>query len=106
MISNNAVRLWSTVQRVKRLLTVEELCTTKTCVTVASAILNAMDDSVQPCDDFYQFACGGWIKSNPIPASESRWNTFAVLRRQNEVVIKNVLGERRTARRTEQMFRC
>jgi len=106
VISNNAVRLWSTVQRVKRLLTVEELCTTKTCVTVASAILNAMDDSVQPCDDFYQFACGGWIKSNPIPASESRWNTFAVLRRQNEVVIKNVLGERRTARRTEQMFRC
>ena len=72
----------------------EGLCTTKTCVTVASAILNAMDDAVHPCDDFYQFACGGWIKSNPIPASESRWNTFAVLRKQNEVVIKNVLGER------------
>jgi len=84
-LRNNALLLF---------LFIEGLCTTKTCVTVASAILNAMDDVVNPCDDFYQFACGGWIKSNPIPASESRWNTFALLRKQNEVVIKNVLGER------------
>jgi len=69
------------------------LCTTKTCVTAAGAILNGKDDTVSPCDDFYQFACGGWIKSHPIPAGEARWNTFDVLRNQNEVVIKNVLGE-------------
>ena len=62
-------------------------------MTVASAILNAMDDTVKPCDDFYQFACGGWIKSHPIPASESRWGTFDHLREQAEVVVKNVLGE-------------
>ena len=75
-------------------LSVEELCTTKTCVTAAGAILKSMDDAVNPCDNFYQFACGGWIKSNPIPAGESRWSTFSFLRKQNELVIKNVLGER------------
>lgn len=83
----------ATIMTLLCLLLVDGLCTTKTCVTVASAILNAMDDSVRPCDDFYRFACGGWMKAHPIPASESRWNTFAVLRKQNEVVIKNVLGE-------------
>jgi len=53
-----------------------------------------MNDSVNPCDDFYQFACGGWINSHPIPATESRWNTFSELDRQTEVIIKNLLGER------------
>ena len=71
----------------------QQVCLSKTCVTVSSSILNSMDETVDPCDDFYQFACGGWLKSHPIPAGESRWDTFGVLRKANQIVLKNVLGE-------------
>src|SRR5579872_7586503 len=35
-----------------------------------------LDRAIKPCDDFYQFADGGWVKNNPIPADHSSWATF------------------------------
>jgi len=66
---------------------------TRQCVTAASRLLEALDVSVDPCHDFYQYACGGWIKANTIPPGLSRWDTFAALRRKNQLVIKNLLGK-------------
>lgn len=67
------------------------LCLTKECVTVSSNILNAMDHEVRPCDDFYEYSCGGWIKANPIPEGKSTWSTFNKLWQENQVIMKNVL---------------
>lgn len=50
-----------------------------------------MDATVNPCDDFYAYACNRWIKENPIPDGKSTWGTFGKLEQRNQLVIKNVL---------------
>lgn len=52
-----------------------------------------MDPTVDPCQDFFTYACGGWIKANPVPDGHSRWGTFSNLWEHNQAIIKHLLGK-------------
>lgn len=54
----------------------EDVCFTPECVHTASRIMENMDPEVEPCDDFYDFACGGFLKSTRIPDDKTSVNTF------------------------------
>ncbi|EHH49479.1 hypothetical protein EGM_00142 [Macaca fascicularis] len=47
-----------------------------------------MDPTTEPCNDFYQFACGGWLRRHVIPETNSRYSIFDVLRDELEVILK------------------
>uniref|UniRef100_A0A8C1SIE7 Membrane metallo-endopeptidase-like 1 n=1 Tax=Cyprinus carpio TaxID=7962 RepID=A0A8C1SIE7_CYPCA len=55
-----------------------------------------MDPSVEPCQDFYQYACGGWIERHVIPETSSLHSVFNILRDELEIVLKGQLRQLHT----------
>ncbi|XP_016962687.1 neprilysin-1 [Drosophila biarmipes] len=71
----------------------ESICMTQECVRTAASLLSAMDLNTDPCEDFFQYACGTWNKMHPIPEDRSSISTFEVLSDQQQVILRAVLEE-------------
>lgn len=57
----------------------DDVCLTSGCVHAASKMLDQMDQNVEPCDDFYNFACGAFVDNTIIPDDKVSVNTFSVI---------------------------
>lgn len=60
---------------------------------VPSFDLSALDTSTDPCVNFYQYSCGGWLKNNPIPADQAAWGRFNELAERNRAFLRQILED-------------
>ena len=59
---------------------------------IASEVLATMDRTADPCQDFYRYACGGWLDATELPGDQSRWTrSFSVIREANREFIRELL---------------
>jgi endothelin-converting enzyme/putative endopeptidase len=60
---------------------------------IAGFDVAALDRSANACTDFYQFACGGWVKANPVPPDRPIWSRFDELQDRNREVLREILDK-------------
>ncbi len=52
-----------------------------------------LDRTADPCTDFYQFTCGGWMVKNPIPPDQAAWNVYSKLAEENRRFLWGILED-------------
>src|SRR5882672_1528976 len=101
-----AMLLVSTIV-ISAVLTISAASATKSAADTSWGFsLTNLDRSCKPCDDFYEFAMGGWMKANTIPAEYSTWGSFTVLRDKNlsgmRTILENAANSKAAAGSNEQ----
>ncbi|CAF3665615.1 unnamed protein product [Rotaria socialis] len=79
----------------------QDLCTTPECIQAAHALLESIDETVDPCENFYQFSCGKWIKNAKIPAENSKLNSLSQMKTNLQNALVDLLSSSPINERTE-----
>ncbi|CAF4313759.1 unnamed protein product, partial [Rotaria sordida] len=59
------------------------LCQSSFCIKAAKYLINSIDQSIDPCDNFYQFTCGKWLKNNRTSEDENKWKFPGIILDEN-----------------------
>ncbi|XP_059154147.1 neprilysin-1-like isoform X2 [Physella acuta] len=70
-----------------------DICMSQECVKTSASVASNMDLKTDPCDNFYQFSCGQWLKENVIPDDQSSFNIFGVLTDKVDIILKDLLEQ-------------
>ncbi len=60
---------------------------------ISEQVHAVMDEAVDPCTDFYRYACGQWLDENPLPGDQPRYGRFHALREHNKLALREILDE-------------
>ena len=80
-------------QSSKREFRKSPVCNSPVCHQIADTIKRNLNESEEPCNDFYKFACGGWIKTQEIPNSEFEFNPMTFIKREIDDKLHKLIEE-------------
>lgn len=72
----------------------DDVCLTPGCIHAASRALEFMDETVEPCDDFYSFACGNFVKETMIPDEKVSVNTFSIIGDKLQEQLRSLISDK------------
>ncbi|XP_051164803.1 endothelin-converting enzyme 1-like [Leptopilina boulardi] len=80
---------------------ISEVCETKECHSLAELIKKGMNDSVNPCDDFYSYVCGSWQSNYPVPKGKQNWDLFEISTEERKFILKDIIEKPLSSEDTE-----
>lgn len=68
-----------------------KMCVTKECLYAAAYMLDNMNLSVDPCEDFWSYSCGGWLHRHTIPSSRTSWSVDAEIEKRLNKYVRDLI---------------
>ncbi|XP_043467631.1 neprilysin-4-like [Leptopilina heterotoma] len=70
---------------------ISEICTTSECHSLSSILREGMNDTVNPCEDFYSYVCGSWPTKYPVPEDKFKLDVNSMMGEDINLILKKIL---------------